>query len=89
MRFEWDSEKETINYQKHKIHFKTAVNVFKDPNRIEFFDKIHSIQEERYITIGIVEDVIFVVYTIRTDNIRIISARIASKSEKRLYYGNC
>ncbi len=52
MVFEWDDNKEQINIIKHKISFSTAKFVFCDENRIEVFDKIHSIDEERYITIG-------------------------------------
>lgn len=43
MKFEWDEEKEKINIEKHGIDFRTAVQVFLDENRIEFFDERHSI----------------------------------------------
>ncbi|MFR6477407.1 MAG: BrnT family toxin [Coprococcus sp.] len=46
----------------------------------------HSIEEDRYIAIGCVGDVLFVVFTERKDNIRLISARLATESERRLYY---
>ena len=42
--------------------------------------------EDRYNTIGMVNDVLFVVYTERKDNIRIISARLATKTERSIYY---
>jgi hypothetical protein len=51
---------------------------------------MHSIDEDRYITIGKVEDVLFVVFTERDDanTVRLISARVATAKERRLYYGN-
>ena len=52
MIFEWDDHKEQINIAKHGIDFKTAARVFQDEFRIEIFDELHSDIEERYITIG-------------------------------------
>lgn len=89
MRFEWDDNKNILNKQKHGISFETAALVFNDANRIEFYDNIHSTEiEERYITIGRAGNVLFVVFTERKDKKRIISARMADKNERRLYYGN-
>ena len=88
MYFEWDEEKEQKNIVKHGIDFSTAALVFGDESRIELFDEEHSVDEDRYITIGLVNDVLTVVYTIRTEAYRIISARIATKAEKEEYYGN-
>lgn len=87
---EWDEHKNAINEQKHGIRFEDAGLVFGDGARIEFYDELHSIDEDRYITIGKVEDVLFVVFTERPEHnaIRLISARKASASERRLYYGN-
>ena len=88
LQFEWDEEKEQINIAKHGIDFVTASHVFLDPDRLEIFDEKHStVDEERYITIGLVEDVLTVVYTERISALRIISARIATKKEKESYYG--
>ena len=81
-------EKEQKNIVKHGIDFSTAALVFGDESRIELFDEEHSVDEDRYITIGLVNDVLTVVYTIRTEAYRIISARIATKAEKEEYYGN-
>jgi hypothetical protein len=86
--FEWDEEKEKLNIKKHHISFNLAKKVFNDINRIEIYDIQHSIDEDRYNTIGLVEDVLFVVYTERQDNIRLISARLATEQERRLYYDN-
>ena len=48
--FEWDDEKERLNYAKHRIHFKTATAVFDDDNRKEWYDAAHSGDEDRYNT---------------------------------------
>ena len=90
MQFEWDEAKEQINIEKHGIDFSTAALVFGDKNRIEFYDNLHSIDEDRYITIGSINGlltVIMVVYTDREETIRIISARKANESDRKAYYG--
>ena len=84
--FEWDAEKNRRNFIKHGIRFETAAKVFRDKNRIEIYDELHSGTEDRYQTIGLVHDVLFVVYTERRNNIRIISARPANRVERGLYY---
>ena len=56
--------------------------------RIEIYDFIHSINENRYITIGLAGKVLFVVYTERKPKIRLISARVATVEERRLYDSN-
>ena len=86
MKFEWDEDKNTINKEKHKISFETAAYVFDDPYYIEMFDFEHSIDEDRYIAIGKVGDIVFVVFTERKDTIRLISARLATNAERSLYY---
>ncbi len=87
---EWDDNKNEINKHKHGISFESAGWIFSDEARLEFYDDIHSIDEDRYITIGKVDDVLFVVFTERDDGdtIRLISARLATAKERRLYYGN-
>ena len=85
---EWDEEKEKINITKHGLDFTTAAKVFDDITRLEYYDKLHSIDEDRYIVIGLVHKVLFVVYTEREDCTRIISARKATKAERSVYYGN-
>ena len=85
MTFEWDDRKERINISKHGIDFSTAALVFGDDNRIEKYDDLHSISEDRYITIGEINGIaviVVVVYTERENSIRIISARLATKIEK-------
>ncbi len=86
MKFEWDENKNTINKAKHKISFETASLVFNDPNYIEMFDFEHSIEEDRYIAIGKVGEVLFVVFTEKKETIRLISARLATATERSLYY---
>lgn len=60
--------------------------VFNDMQRIEIYDMEHSTSEDRYNTIGMVHDVLFVVYTERKENIRLISARIATNTERSIYF---
>lgn len=85
---EWDDRKNEINKRKHGISFETAAHVFEDINRIEYFDEAHSADEDRFIVIGLVRKVLFVVYTDRGDATRIISARKATKAETEVYYDN-
>lgn len=85
----WDEKKNKINFIKHGIHFEDVEAVFSDEYSIEIYDGYHSeINEDRYICIGDVGDlvILFVVYTDENDNIRIISARKATKKETEAYY---
>ena len=84
--FEWDDMKNEINKRKHGISFEIALNVFADDNRLEEYDYEHSENEDRYISIGLVEDVLVVVHTDRENSVRIISARPANKYEEARYY---
>ena len=86
MKFEWDEQKNKLNKAKHGISFETAALVFYDENYIEMFDFEHSQEEDRYVAIGRVGEVLFVVFTERRENIRLISARLANEKERRLYY---
>ena len=89
--FEWDAEKNKLNIVKHGISFSEAIGIFLDANRQEFFDELHSSEEEqRYITIGRLPRKLLIVLVVSTDRnevTRIISARYASKKEEQLYYG--
>lgn len=89
LEFEWDSNKERLNIEKHGIDFETAKMVFDDPFLLEEYDGEHStILEERFRAIGRVSNsltVLTVIYTERK-RIRIISARIATKDEEEEYY---
>ena len=92
--FVWDANKDQANIEKHGISFKTATQVFEDEFRIEFLDELHSSTEIRYITIGLVHDVLTVVYCEQEDEetgqdeLRIISARHATKIEVDAYNNN-
>jgi len=92
MFFDWDDSKEKLNIAKHGIGFSIAAKVFNDPYRIEDYDEIHSISEDRYITIGRIQNslilIVTVVYTARNDTIRIISARLATKKEEEAYFSH-
>ena len=82
MQFEWDDEKNRINKKKHGISFETAAKVFTDPRYIEIYDSEHSLGEDQYIAIGLVEDVLFVVFAERRHAIRLISSRLATEVER-------
>lgn len=90
MLFEWDPEKNSTNKKKHNLSFETAKNVFLDPGMLCKFDRTIG-GEDRWHAIGYVDDelVILAVYTARMQNdkdaIRIISARKASRKERKLY----
>jgi uncharacterized DUF497 family protein len=86
--FEWDPEKERVNFRDHGVHFETAVNAFYDYFRMERRDDDSSDNEERWQTMGFFNDVLFVVYAERGDVIRIMSARVAEPFERRIYHDN-
>ena len=78
--------KNKLNQRKHGIDFETAILVFNDSQWIEIYDMEHSDSEDRYNTIGMVHDILFVVYTERKENIRLISARTVTKTERSIYF---
>jgi len=86
LNFEWDREKAKKNKIKHGIGFKTAAKVFNDPNRLDLPDGEHSFDESRRKVIGMVDDILFVIYTERSNRIRLISAREAGDDERSDYY---
>jgi uncharacterized DUF497 family protein len=86
--FEWDPEKEQDNVKVHGVRFDTAVQAFYDDYRMERHDDDSSVEEDRWQTMGFFDDVLFVIYAERGDAICIISARIAERFERRIYYGN-
>ncbi len=87
MKFEWDANKQQQNQQKHKISFEEATTVWTDPFAFIAPDPTHSIIEKREWIIGKSYEirVLVVVFTMREETIRIISARPASKSERKKY----
>ena len=85
MVFEWDPQKERENIRLHGINFTDASDVFRDYLRVERRDDDSSDNEDRWQTMGFVDDVLFVVYTERGNSTRIISARVAEPFERRIY----
>jgi uncharacterized protein len=88
--FEWDVEKGKSNARKHGVSFEEASAVFYDPAGISFDDVIHSVGEARFLMIGYSDRqrLLLVVHTDRGSCIRIISARLANKQERRCYEQN-
>ena len=86
---EWDEAKNILNKQEHDLSFETAQYVFSDPERLERIDRSENniSREDRWQTLGKVGNVLFVVYTERGENKRIITARPADKTERRSYNG--
>jgi len=87
LSFEWDSRKARSNFVKHSVTFEEATTVFADPLSLTIYDPQHSLIEQRFITMGqtIAEKLLVVAHTDRGDNIRIISARRASRRERKDY----
>lgn len=85
MKFEWDASKAAINLRKHGVSFEEGCAVFGDPLAGTIPDSTHSTGEARFATIGMTpaQRVIVVVHTDRQDRIRIISARPATRAEKK------
>jgi uncharacterized DUF497 family protein len=87
LTFEWDPRKERSNLAKHGVGFEQASTIFGDRSSLTIPDPEHSQTEERYITIGrtFTDKLLVVVHTERGNNIRLISARRASRRERRFY----
>jgi len=86
--FEWNPTKESANRRKHGIGFAEASTVFGDPLSITILDPDHSVDERRFVIIGMSskQRLLVVVHTIRgIKKIRLISARIAGRRERRNY----
>jgi hypothetical protein len=87
MEFEWDPDKSHANIKKHGISFHEASTVFGEPLAITFHDPDHSIRERRFLTFGYsrMNQLLVVVHTERQGRTRIISARRATKQERKIY----
>ncbi len=87
LTFEWDSRKARSNRAKHGVGFEEASTVFGDPPSLTIPDPEHSKIEDRFVTMGsaFTGKLLVVVHTDRGDNIRIISARRASRRERKSY----
>jgi uncharacterized DUF497 family protein len=90
MKFEWDEAKARDNLVKHDISFEEAKTVFDDRLYVDFYDPDHSQDEHRYIIIGRSGKgrVLIISYTERNDSIRLISARRATRAERKVYEEN-
>jgi len=94
MRFEWDAKKSDTNAKKHGVSFEEARQVFNDPLHLSIMDERFNYFEERWVTLGQTSDrQILVVVNLFFDEdgeevIRIISAREATKNERKQYEGH-
>lgn len=89
LEFEWDDEKARSNREKHGVSFEEAKAVFRDIDRLEFIDDRIDYGEDRIIAIGSGKNsVLAIVYVVRAERIRIISARTASREERDEYQTN-
>ena len=94
IRFEWDAAKAASNRHKHGIGFETAIRAFADPFALTAQDRIEG-GEQRWQTLGMVEGclLLLIAHTVRDEDedgrpveiIRIISARVADRKERRRY----
>jgi len=87
MEFEWNPDKAVINLRKHSISFQEAATVFDDSLSVTFPDSDHSIGEDRYVIIGMSGSgqLLVASHTDRGNRTRIISARRATRQERRFY----
>jgi uncharacterized DUF497 family protein len=87
MEFEWDADKAVRNLGKHGVSFQEAATVFGDPLAVTYFDPDHSKDEDRFLTFGhsSIGRLLVVSHTDRGDRTRIISARRATRKERKSY----
>jgi uncharacterized protein len=87
LTFEWDEVKAKENLKKHGMSFEEGKTIFNDSFLFTFQDIEHSVNEERYINIGLSANVriLIVIHTERQEKIRIVSCRKATARERRFY----
>jgi len=87
MEFEWDEDKAARNLRTHRVAFDEAATVFGDFLSTTFPGPDHSLNEDRFITLGTSDRgrVLLISHTDREDRIRIISARKATRRERKIY----
>ena len=87
MRFEWNALKAAANQRKHGVSFDEAASVFFDPLSATGDDPDHSLDERRFVTFGLSSSgrLLVIAPTTHDDAIRIISARHATRAERKLY----
>ncbi|MFS0513602.1 BrnT family toxin [Nostoc sp. UIC 10607] len=90
MEFEWDESKATANLTKHSVSFEEAKTVFDNALAVIFDDEVHSVLEKREIIIGHSQNnrLLLISFTERSNAIRIISARLATRREREDYEQN-
>jgi uncharacterized DUF497 family protein len=87
IKFEWDKNKAELNLKKHGVSFELGTEIFSNPQLLSFEDDRRDYGEIREVAIGEIERVIlYVVFTVRDEQIRIISTRKANKEEREAYY---
>lgn len=87
MEFEWDPDKADSNLDKHDVSFDEAATALADPLSLTILDPDHSIEEDRFVLMGETYQgrLVVVVFTERGERFRIISARLATRRERRSY----
>ena len=87
LRFTWDPAKAAANLRKHLVSFMEAATAFADPLSITIPDPDHSVGEERFVLMGLSnrDRLLVVAHVERGDLIRIISARLATRRERKTY----
>lgn len=87
MNFEWNSAKAAANIRKHSVSFEEAVTAMKDELAATARDLEHSVAESRFITFGVSARgrLLAISHTERRNSIRIISARLATRAERKIY----
>jgi uncharacterized DUF497 family protein len=92
--FSWDSRKAAVNIEKHVVSFEEAATAFGDEMGLDWEDLGHSHTEDRRKRLAMSDNnrILLTVYTVRKlksgkDTIRIISSRLASKKERKAYFG--
>jgi uncharacterized DUF497 family protein len=87
LEFEWDKDKAKRNIKKHGVSFDEAMTVFADPLSLTIHDPEHSDQEDRYVILGESNRrrLLVVVFTDRDERIRIITASVATRQERKNY----
>ena len=87
IEFEWNKGNRNKNLKMHGVNDEECEEIFFDPKKKILKDTLHSINEKRYILIGKtkLKRLLFLIFTIRKNKIRVISARDLNKKEKQLY----
>lgn len=85
--FEWDEAKAKRNLKKHRVSFEEASTVFGDPLSLTIHDPLHSDEEDRFVTIGqsVRDRLLVVIHSERGERVRLISARVATRNERKTY----